>query len=217
MNRIIRKIVLIVIILLIIVMCNSSHPKVYASTEAEQLTMFLDEYKNDIGNIEQFKNAIDQLYNDLNSATKVDDELKRKLNEDIDKLAEVEGMNPLILNVLEVELRAQADNLTDETLPQMKEEILVIKQWADAQEIIPEPEPESKPEPEPEPETKPEQTPEPETNKTPTPSKPSTPTDNSTVGTEIPKAGITSMIILVIGIFMVAIFANKKYKNLDDI
>lgn len=217
MNRIIRKIVLIVIILLIIVICNSFHQKVYASTEAEQLTMLLDEYKNDIGNIEQFKNVIDQLYNDLNSATKVDDELKRKLNEDIDKLAEVDGMNPLILNVLEVELRAQADNLTDETLPQMKEEILVIKQWADAQEITT-PTPTPTPDPTPDPTPQPDSTPEtkPETEKKPTPA---APTDNSTVGTEIPKAGITGMIItiFVVGMMIVGIIARNKYKNLNDI
>lgn len=213
MSKIIKKILLIGIVLLIIITCNSSHQKVYASSEAEQLIMVLDGYKNDIGNIEQFRNVINQISNDLNSATKVDDELKRKLNEDIDKLAEVEGMNPLLFNVLDVELRTQADNLTDETLPQMKEEIMVIKQWADAQETTPTPEPEPDPTPTPNPSPTPDKAPAP----TPTPSKPSTPTDNSTSGVEIPKAGITSIILLVIGIFVVAIFANIKYKNLNDI
>lgn len=218
MNKIIQRLVLIVITLLIIVTWNSSHQKVYASTEAEQLTMLLDQYKNDIGNMEQFRAVIDELYNDLNSATEVNDELKAKLHKDIDMLAEVDGMNPLILNVLDVELRAQVDNLTDETLPEMKEMVLVIKQWADAQETTPSPTPTPTPEVTPTPDEDSEQKPTP----TPTPStqsKPSAPKDDSTITTDIPKAGISSKIIclLVVFIIIVAVIVKIKYKNLTGI
>lgn len=212
MNKLIRKLGLIVIILLIMITWNSFYQKVYASTESEQLTMLLDQYKDDIGNIEQFRSAVDQIYNDLNSATKVDNELKTKLNADIDKLSEVEGMNPLILNVLDVELRSQVENLTVDTLPQMKEEILVIKQWADAQEVTT-PDPDPKPEPKPDPTPNPTPTPDPIPNPTPLPS------DKTTIGTSIPKAGVTSAVIgiLVIIITVVAIITKKKYGNLKDI
>lgn len=212
MNKLIRKLGLIVIILLIMITWNSFYQKVYASTESEQLTMLLDQYKDDIGNIEQFRSAVNQIYNDLNSATKVDNELKTKLNADIDKLSEVEGMNPLILNVLDVELRSQVENLTVDTLPQMKEEILVIKQWADAQEVTT-PDPDPKPEPKPDPTPNPTPTPDPIPNPTPLPS------DKTTIGTSIPKAGVTSAVIgiLVIIITVVATITKKKYGNLKDI
>lgn len=223
MKKIIRKIMLIVIMLLLMITWNSSHQKVYASTEAEQLTMLLDQYKDDMGDIEQFRSVVDTIYNDLESATEINDELKAKLSADIDKLAEVEGINPLILNVLDVELRTQVENLTEETLPQMKEEILVIKQWADAQETTttdptPTPTPTPSPTPTPEKDTNTGANTGADKNSTQTPST-STPKDDSIANINIPKAGIKTIALLtsIIAIIIIAIMMNKKYKNLRDI
>lgn len=197
-----QKIILIFIMLLMI-LTLSSFQKSYASSEAEELVAVLDAYKDQLGDLEQFKNVIDQLYNDLNSATKVDDSLKQKLIEDINKLAEVEGINPLILQVLVEELTTQVNNLTDETLPEMQEEIRVIKEWADEQVTPGGEQPPIEEEP-------PKEDP-----PSPTPSKPS---DTSISNKDIPYAGIRDMfVILMIVIATVAIITKNKYKKLKDI
>lgn len=210
MKRKSQKIILILIMLLMILTVNVFQ-KVYASSEeALELVAVLDEYKDQLGDLEQFKNVIDQIYNDLNSATKVDDNLKRKLIEDINKLSEVEGINPLILQVLVEELTTQANNLTDETLPEMQEEIRIIKEWADEQ--VETTGGENPPVEETPPE---EETPQPTTPKPTTPSKP---TDTSTSDKKIPYAGIRDVFtILIVVAAIIAIIVKKKYKNLKGI
>ena len=206
MKRKSQKIILIFIMLLMILTVNVFQ-KVYASSEeAAELVAVLDAYKDQLGDLEQFKNVIDQVYNDLNSATKVDDNLKRKLIEDINKLSEVEGINPLILQVLVEELTTQANNLTDDTLPEMQEEIRIIKEWADEQVETTGGENPPVEETPPEEETPPPTTPKPTT--------PSKPTDTSTSDKKIPYAGIRDVFsILIVVVAIIAIIVKKKYKN----
>ena len=210
MKRKSQKIILIFIMLLMILTVNVFQ-KVYASSEeAAELVAVLDAYKDQLGDLEQFKNVIDQVYNDLNSATKVDDNLKRKLIEDINKLSEVEGINPLILQVLVEELTTQANNLTDDTLPEMQEEIRIIKEWADEQVETTGGENPPVEETPPEEETPPPTTPKPTT--------PSKPTDTSTSDKKIPYAGIRDVFsILIVVVAIIAIIVKKKYKNLKGI
>lgn len=210
MKRKSQKIILILIMLLTILTVNVFQ-KVYASSEeAAELVAVLDAYKDQLGDLEQFKNVIDQVYNDLNSATKVDDNLKRKLIEDINKLSEVEGINPLILQVLVEELTTQANNLTDDTLPEMQEEIRIIKEWADEQVETTGGENPPVEETPPEEETPPPTTPKPTT--------PSKPTDTSTSDKKIPYAGIRDVFtILIVVVAIIAIIVKKKYKNLKGI
>lgn len=132
MNKMIKGIVYIlfgIVLCAIIFFSNNS----YATTneEKEELISLLNEYKDDLGNLNQFKEVVDALYNDINSATTVTDELKEKLNEDIDKLSEVEGINPLILQTLQIELKSQVEDLDDSNLSEVKEEIKIIKDWVD--------------------------------------------------------------------------------------
>jgi len=221
MKNIIQKIVLIGIMLLVMISWSSLHQKVYAASEADQLTMILDEYKEDMGDIGQFRTVITQLYNDLDSAKTVNDELKTKLTQDVNNLANIGGINPLILNVFDIEFKSQISNLTDETLPEMKEEMRVIKEWADAQISTETPEPTPDNNPEPAPDVDPEPTPdtntdlEPDRTPEPTPSKPK---DNSVINTYIPKAGIRNTIIVIaILVIVIAIIAKNKYGYLKDI
>lgn len=132
MNKMIKGIVYIlfgIVLCAIIFFSNNS----YATTneEKEELISLLNEYKDDLGNLNQLKEVVDALYNDINSATTVTDELKEKLNEDIDKLSEVEGINPLILQTLQIELKSQVEDLDDSNLSEVKEEIKIIKDWVD--------------------------------------------------------------------------------------
>ena len=103
------------------------------ASERQELIDLLNEYKGDLGNLNEFKEIVDITYNDLYSTTTVDDTLKEKLREDIDLLDNVTDLNPLILTVLKVELNSQVDNLTDSNLEEMQEEISIIKEWTDEQ------------------------------------------------------------------------------------
>lgn len=214
MRKITKKIILIVFMILIILSINSFQ-KLYANSETEELILMLDEMKPEFGDMKQFKEVIDSVYNDLNSANKVDKTLKTNLKKDIEKLAEVEGINPMLSAMLIGELNGQVDSLTDETLPQMKEEIIAIKEWADANQDDPEeepPTPETTPDPEEPPITEtpsdPEETP-----------KPTTPSDPSISDKDFPYAGIRNvtcgLVLIVMVIF--AFITKKKYKNLKDI
>lgn len=126
-----RKTLLMLLIFLLAFM-SLKGKVVYAATEAEELRGLLDEYEEELGDLNQLKKVIDETYNDLYTATQVDDALKEKLNSDIDKFNEIDGINPLIKSVLDMELRSQVKNLTDENIDEMREEILVIKEWVDA-------------------------------------------------------------------------------------
>lgn len=104
---------------------------VCASSEAEELKELLSENEENLGNLQQFKEVIDGIYNDLNEVTEVDEAFREKLKSDIDKLDDVDGINPLFKSVLDIELKAQADNLTNENIGEMREEILAMKEWTD--------------------------------------------------------------------------------------
>ena len=104
---------------------------VYASSEAEELKELLSENEENLGNLQQFKEVIDGIYNDLNEVTEVDEAFREKLKSDIDKLDNVDGINPVFKSVLDIELKAQADNLTNENIGEMREEILAMKEWTD--------------------------------------------------------------------------------------
>ena len=130
MNSTNKKILFMVLIFLIAFMSIKAKV-VYAKTEAEELRELLDEYEEDLGDLNQLKEVIDETYNDLYTATKVDDTLKEKLNADIDKFDDIDGINPLIKSVLDIELKSQVENLTDENIDEMREEISVIKEWVD--------------------------------------------------------------------------------------
>lgn len=104
---------------------------VYASSETEELKELLSENEENLGNLQQFKEVIDGMYNDLNEVTEVDEAFREKLKSDIDKLDDVDGINPLFKSVLDIELKAQADNLTNENIGEMREEILAMKEWTD--------------------------------------------------------------------------------------
>lgn len=186
MRRIIKKIILIVLIILSI----NLFLKTYANYETEELISMLDEIKSEFGDMRQFKEVIDAIYNDLNSANKVDDTLKAKLKEDIKKLAQVEGINPMVSTILIDELEGQVDSLTDETLPEMKEEIVAIKEWADKNQDDSGEEP-----------------------------KPQTPSDPSISNKDFPYAGIRNFVygVVLIAMLIFAIIAKKKYKKLNDI
>lgn len=132
MNKISRKVVCILLIFLLIIgiiLVNNT----YAATEEEkeELIALLDEYKDDMGDLNEFKEVMDNMYNDLDSATAVNDELKQKLNEDIDSMANITGINPLILQTLQIELKSQVANLNDSNIDEVKEEIELIRDWAD--------------------------------------------------------------------------------------
>ena len=219
MKKIIQKIVLITIMLLITLVWNSSNLKVYASSEAEELKSMLDLYKTEMGDLKQFKEVVDKVYNDLYSADKVDEALKTKLIEDINKLYEIDGMNPVIAQALVTTLEEQVNSLNEDTLPELQEEISVIKEWADAQQTT-ESDPEPTPTPTPDANPTPDAEPTPDSTPTPTPTPtPTTSSDDSTAGKDIPKAGITNVIItvLVIAIITIAIIAKHKYGYLKDI
>lgn len=214
MKKIVKNILLIISMILIVLSTNLFQ-KIYASSETDELIQMLDEMKSEFGNMKQFKEVVDETYNDLNSATSVDNQLKAKLKADIEKLSEVEGINPMLSTMLIGELNGQVESLTDETLPQMKEEIGAIKEWADAnQNDGGEEPPTSEPPSEQEKPTTPEKPKDPEN--PPTPEKPS---DPSTSDKHFPNAGIRNIasIVILITIIVFAILSKMKYKNLKDI
>lgn len=104
---------------------------VYAKSEREELLELLDEYKDDVGDFGELKQVVDKTYDDLYSATTVDEDLKERLRSHVEELTKVSGMNPLIANVLEIEIQSQIDNLTDSNIDEVREEISVIKEWTD--------------------------------------------------------------------------------------
>ena len=57
---------------------------VYASSEAEELKELLSENEENLGNLQQFKEVIDGMYNDLNEVTEGDEAFREKLKSDID-------------------------------------------------------------------------------------------------------------------------------------
>ena len=126
-----NKKILFILLIFLLVFMSIKTKIVYATTEADELRELLDEYEEDLGDLKQLKEVVDETYDDLYTATKVDDALKEKLNADIDKFDNIDGINPLIKAVLEIELRSQVDNLTDENIDEMREEISVIKEWVD--------------------------------------------------------------------------------------
>lgn len=119
------------LLVLIITCINLKYNFVYASSEAEELKEMLNEYENDLGNLQQFKEVMDGIYNDLNTVKEVDDVFKEKLKNDIGKLNNVDGMNPVLKSILDIELKSQADKLDNENIYEMKEEILAMKEWVD--------------------------------------------------------------------------------------
>ena len=116
-------------------MLTSLFCSVQSVTESERqdLIDLLNEYKEDLGNLSEFKEVVDKTYNDLYSATTVDDSLKETLREDIDLLDTVTDLNPLILTALKIELNSQVNILSDSNLEEMQEELSIIKEWTDEQ------------------------------------------------------------------------------------
>ena len=133
MNKISKKIIYI-LLAVVLIMMSFLVTNVYALTDSEaELVQILTEYKDELGDLNQFKEVIDKMYNDINDATTVDDALKAKLAADIAELENINGINPLVLNVLEVELSSHIANLTNDNLDEVKQELAVIKGWIDSQ------------------------------------------------------------------------------------
>ena len=130
MRKINQKIITIILIVLLIVIGVNVRP-VFGKTESDELKELLDEYEEDLGDLSQFKTIVDETYNDLYNATKVDDTLKDKLRKDVEKFEKIDGINPLIVSVLDIELNSQINNLSDDNLDEMREEITAIKEWVD--------------------------------------------------------------------------------------
>ena len=130
MRNISKKIILIVLVAIMLIAGMQAHV-VYGKTEAEELKEQLEQNEENLGNLNDFKVVVDEMYTDLTTATKVDDALKQKLKKDVENLNNVQGINPLIVSVLSIELNSQIDNLTDENLGEMQEEVNVIKDWVD--------------------------------------------------------------------------------------
>ena len=204
MRKITKEIILMVLIILSVLSINLFQ-KSYANSEKEELILMLDEMKPDLGNMKQFKEVMDLIYNDLNPANQVDDNLKEKLKKDINKLSEVEGMNSAVATALIDELQGQVDSLTDETLPEMKEEISIMKEWADENQ--------EEPQEPPTPPTTPSEPSEPST-----PSEPNNP-DVSISDKNFPYAGIRNVayIVVLIVVLIFGIIVAKKYRKLKDI
>lgn len=135
MNINIRKIIITLLLILyfIISMCFPAYAET-STSDKEDLVELLNEYKEQLGNLNEFKTVVDKTYNDLNTATKVTDELKETLMNDINMLDNVSDMDPFVLEVLKSELTSQVNNdLNDDTLSEMQDEITTIKDWTDDQ------------------------------------------------------------------------------------
>ena len=135
MSRLVKKIGF-MIVLIVLLTTSFSIKIVYAKTEEEELKEMLDECKTDLGELTEFKQVIDKIYNDLISATAVDEALKTKLRADIKELSKVTDINPVVLATLDIEFNSQVDGLTDENLSEMQKEFAVIKEWVDEQPEI---------------------------------------------------------------------------------
>ena len=131
MRNISKKVILIVLVAIMLIAGMQAHV-VYGKTEAEELKEQLEQNEENLGNLNDFKVVVDEMYTDITTATKVDDALKQKLKKDVENLNNVQGINPLIVSVLSIELNSQIDNLTDENLGEMQEEVKVIKDWVDS-------------------------------------------------------------------------------------
>ncbi len=122
MNNISKKIICILMVCSFIVISFVIN-NAYAATAEEELVQVLDEYKDDIGDIEAFGKVMDKLYQDISSATEVNDELKAKLKADVNELASVPDINPLILQILDVELKSQIENLDESNVSILKKDL----------------------------------------------------------------------------------------------
>lgn len=131
MKNISKKIIFLILIFLVTFIWINTKETYASSEEVEELKEVLNEYENDLGDLNQFKEIMNTIYNDLNTATSVDATLKEKLNSDIDKISNIDGINPLIASVLDIEFKSQVENLTDENIGEMKEEFMALKEWAD--------------------------------------------------------------------------------------
>lgn len=194
-----------IILIAILVFVGLKAQVSYAKTEADELKELLNEYENDLGNLIEFKEVIDQTYNDLYTATKVDDTLKEKLKQDVKKFDNITGINPLIVSVLNIELNSQIYNLTDDNIDDMREEISVIKEWADAKVG----------------DTTTDMDPSDNSNSNITDDKITQNTvtvDDTIANMEIPKAGIRCIIgVVSLMLIISAVIFIKKYKNLREI
>ena len=203
MNKISKKIIYI-LLAVVLIMMSFLVTNVYALTDSEaELVQILTEYKNELGDLNQFKEVIDKMYNDINDATTVDDALKAKLAADIAELENINGINPLVLNVLEVELSSHIANLTNDNLDEVKQELAVIKGWIDSQVSETPTTPDI-----------------PETPETPnTPDTSDKPVDSSVVkDSKLPQTGKSIVIVLVVLFLLVnIIICIKQYKKYKQI
>ena len=97
----------------------------------ERIIKILEENEDQLGDLKELKVVVDTIYEDLSKVTTVDDELKNKLREDVNKLDTVSGINPTLASSLKIVLNMQIDDLTDENLNDMKLAVMTIKQWVD--------------------------------------------------------------------------------------
>lgn len=97
----------------------------------ERIIKTLQENEKELGDLKELQVVINTINEDLNKATTVDDELKNKLREDVNKLDTVTGINPTLSSALKIVLNMQIDELTDENLNSMKIVVLTIKKWVD--------------------------------------------------------------------------------------
>lgn len=203
MNKISKKIIYI-LLAVVLIMMSFLVTNVYALTDSEaELVQILTEYKDELGDLNQFKEVIDKMYNDINDATTVDDALKAKLAADIAELENINGINPLVLNVLEVELSSHIANLTNDNLDEVKQELAVIKGWIDSQVSETPTTPDI-----------------PETPETPnTPDTSDKPVDSSVVkDSKLPQTGKSIVIVLVVLFLLVnIIICIKQYKKYKQI
>lgn len=203
MNKISKKIIYI-LLAVVLIMMSFLVTNVYALTDSEaELVQILTEYKNELGDLNQFKEVIDKMHNDINDATTVDDALKAKLAADIAELENINGINPLVLNVLEVELSSHIANLTNDNLDEVKQELAVIKGWIDSQVS--------------ETPTTPDIPEAPDTPNTPDTS--DKPVDSSVVkDSKLPQTGKSIVIVLVVLFLLVnIIICIKQYKKYKQI
>lgn len=130
MRKISQKIILMLLVFILSFMVLKSHI-VYATTDADELKDLLDEFQDEMGDLSQFKEIVDETYNDLYNATSVDNTLKEKLKKDVEKFEAIDDISPLIVTTLDIELNSQINNLTNDNLGDMREEITAIKEWVD--------------------------------------------------------------------------------------
>ena len=122
-----RKKFLFIFIVSIVIILNLLIGNTYAS----ELTELLNECKSDLGDLEEFKAVVELVYTDLDSAETLDDSLKTKLNNDIEKLDEVSGINKLASSILKQELKNKIATLTESNVESYKEELRTVIEWAE--------------------------------------------------------------------------------------